>query len=137
MKKNGFVAEVTFNKNTRFANGVGKQLVKVYNKETRIISIDVVQMSLQKQLPGGLSLHFIEKETLAQVFSCEFCEVFTNSFLIEHLPWLLPSLLQTSNEFSIVAIGLFLISFPICFSPFSSSFFVTPSLVVAVQHCLD
>ena len=29
--------------------------------------------------------NFIKKETLAQVFSCEFCEISKNSFLTEHL----------------------------------------------------
>ena len=28
---------------------------------------------------------FIKKETLAQVFSCEFCEIFKNTFPTEHL----------------------------------------------------
>ena len=28
---------------------------------------------------------FIKKESLAQVFSCEFCEISTNTFFIEHL----------------------------------------------------
>ena len=28
----------------------------------------------------ALGLHFIEKETLEQVFSCEFCEIFKNTF---------------------------------------------------------
>ena len=32
---------------------------------------------------------FIKKEILAQVFSYEFCEIFKNTFLIEHLQWLL------------------------------------------------
>ena len=27
------------------------------------------------------AFNFIKKETLAQVFSCEFCEFFTNTFL--------------------------------------------------------
>ena len=27
---------------------------------------------------------FIKKETLAQVFSCKFCEIFKNIFFIEH-----------------------------------------------------
>ena len=31
----------------------------------------------------------IEKETLAQVFSCEFCEIYKNTFYIELLWWLL------------------------------------------------
>ena len=30
-----------------------------------------------------------KKETLAQVFSCEFCEIFKNTFFIKHLRWLL------------------------------------------------
>ena len=28
---------------------------------------------------------FIKKETLAQVFSCEFCEISKNIFFVEHL----------------------------------------------------
>ena len=32
---------------------------------------------------------FIKKVTLAQVFSCEFCEIFKNTFFIKHLRWLL------------------------------------------------
>ena len=38
-------------------------------------------------LPQACNL--IEKETLAQVFSCEFCEISKNAFFTEHLPWLL------------------------------------------------
>ena len=33
--------------------------------------------------------NFIKKETLAQVFSCEFCVISNNTFFIEHLRWLL------------------------------------------------
>ena len=29
--------------------------------------------------------NFIKKDTLAQVFSCEFCEIFKNTFFTEHL----------------------------------------------------
>ena len=29
--------------------------------------------------------NFIKKVTLAQVFSCEFCEIFKNTFFMEHL----------------------------------------------------
>ena len=29
--------------------------------------------------------NFIKKKTLAQVFSCEFCEISKNTFFIEHL----------------------------------------------------
>ena len=35
------------------------------------------------------SCNFIEKETPAQVFSCEFCEIFKNTFFIEHSWWLI------------------------------------------------
>ena len=31
------------------------------------------------------SLFFNKKETLAQVFSCEYCEIFKNTFYAEHL----------------------------------------------------
>ena len=31
----------------------------------------------------GLACNFIKKETLAQVFSCEFCEIVNNTFFIE------------------------------------------------------
>ena len=33
--------------------------------------------------------NFIKKETLAQVFSCEFGKIAKNSFLSKHLQWLL------------------------------------------------
>ena len=39
--------------------------------------------------------NFIKKETLAQMFSCEFCEIVKNTFFIEHLWWLF---LQLSSE---------------------------------------
>ena len=39
--------------------------------------------------------NFIKKETIAQVFSCEFCEIFKKIFFIEHLWWLL---LSTSKQ---------------------------------------
>ena len=29
--------------------------------------------------------NFIKEETLTQVFSCEFCEIFKNTFFTEHL----------------------------------------------------
>ena len=32
-----------------------------------------------------MACNFIKKDTLAQVFSCEFCEIFKNTFFTEHL----------------------------------------------------
>ena len=34
-------------------------------------------------------------EARTQVFSCEYCEIFKNSFFIEHLRWLLPKAWRT------------------------------------------
>ena len=39
--------------------------------------------------------NFIKKDTLAQVFSREFCEIFKNTFFIEHLQATASDLLQT------------------------------------------
>ena len=38
---------------------------------------------------AGGACNFIKKETLAQMFSCEFCEISKNTFFTEHLRWLL------------------------------------------------
>ena len=45
-----------------------------------------------KNLGGNyvvLACNFNKKESLAQVFSCQFCEIFTNIFFTEHLLWLI------------------------------------------------
>ena len=36
-------------------------------------------------MPGSKACNVIKKETLAQVFSCEFCEISKNTFFAEHL----------------------------------------------------
>ena len=40
------------------------------------------RVATPKLLPRN---NFIKTETLAQVFSCEFCEIFKNTFFTEHL----------------------------------------------------
>ena len=58
-----------------------------------VISYETHLWEIQKQpgmarsgLPGSqAACNFIKKETLAQVFSCEFCEIFKNTFFTEHL----------------------------------------------------
>ena len=40
---------------------------------------------------SGAACNFIKKETLAQVFSCEFCEISKNTFFTEHV-WTTASL---------------------------------------------
>ena len=42
--------------------------------------------------------NFVEKETLAQVFSCDFCEIFKNTYFIKHL-WTI-SLAYFTYDFS-------------------------------------
>ena len=53
-------------------------------------------------VPGSLfampqACNFIKKETLAQVFSCEFSEIFKSTFFIEHLWWLLLSFCKANH----------------------------------------
>ena len=38
---------------------------------------------------AGQACNFIKKQTLAQVLSCELCEISKNTFFKEHLRWLL------------------------------------------------
>ena len=40
------------------------------------------------KVAAGRPCNFIKKETLVQVFSCEFCQIFKNAFFIGHLRWL-------------------------------------------------
>ena len=39
-----------------------------------------LSLQLYKKRDSGLSLQLYEKETLAQAFSCEFCDIFKNTF---------------------------------------------------------
>ena len=61
---------------------------------------------LQKQPPGGVpeSCNFIKQETLAQLFSCEFCKILRTTFLIENLRLLLlrtaANIYEQLNNFS-------------------------------------
>ena len=41
---------------------------------------------------------FIKKETLPLVFSCHVCEIFKDTFFIEHLRWLLLPILKPLNS---------------------------------------
>ena len=52
----------------------------------------VVRRCSVKKVPLEISsqaCNFIEKDSLAKVFSCEFCEISKNTFLTEKLQWLL------------------------------------------------
>ena len=49
---------------------------------------DIFKIGALKNKVGTYLEHYW-KETPTQVFSCEYCEIFKNSFFIEHLWWLL------------------------------------------------
>ena len=39
----------------------------------------------------------MKKETLAQAFSCEFCEISKNTFFTEHVRWLILTLVDSGD----------------------------------------
>ena len=51
------------------------------------VFLEVSQNS--QEVAGGAACNFIKKETLAQVFSCEFCEISKNTLFTEHPRWLI------------------------------------------------
>ena len=51
--------------------------------------------------------NFIKKETLTKVFSCEFCEIFKNTFFTEHLRTTASALSAKCGKFSGKASGCF------------------------------
>ena len=69
-----------------FAKFAGKHLCQslIFNKVVGVSLFFNFLISFQPQ-----ACNFVKKETLAQVFSCEFCEICKNLFFIEQLWWLL------------------------------------------------
>ena len=61
-----------------YKKGVLKNFAKLTGKH--------LCQSLFLNKAASTAYNFIKKETLAQVFSCEFCKIFKNPFLTEH-PW--------------------------------------------------
>ena len=45
------------------------------------------QNLFSNKFTGLKACNFIKKETLAQVFPCEFCEIYKNTCVTEHLRW--------------------------------------------------
>ena len=62
--------------------GVLKNFTKFTGKHLR-------QSSFFNKVAGLRSATLLKTETLAQLFSCEFCEIFKKPISIEHLWWLL------------------------------------------------
>ena len=60
-----------------------KQPLEVFYKEK--VFLEILQHSQEKTCARvSFLIKFIKKETMAQMFSCEFCEFFTNTFFTEH-----------------------------------------------------
>ena len=62
------------------ATEVEKQPPKVFCKERYSKKL----CKIHRKTPGPKAYNFINKETLAEVFSCEFCEISKNTFFIGH-----------------------------------------------------
>ena len=52
---------------------------------THHLNLNWVLYIVERKYRGNAACNFIKKETLAQVFSCEYCEVSKNTFFTEHL----------------------------------------------------
>ena len=62
----------------------------LFNKVTGLKTWNVIKKRLQ-----GLKLHW--KETPTQLFSCEICKIFQNTFFTEHFRWLLLTMSMKEN----------------------------------------
>ena len=61
--------------NQRFTEAVGQMY------SVKKVFLEILQNSQENTCArASLLIKFIKKETLAQVFSCEFCEMFKNAF---------------------------------------------------------
>ena len=81
---------------------------------------------LVKPLTVSRASNFIEKETLAQVFSCEFCEISKNTFFTEHF-WATASIINKISPFADLRHGLKHIFYISCF---------LDNLLLLTQHYL-
>ena len=52
---------------------------------TKFTGKHLFQSLVFNKVAGLRSATLLKKETLAQVFSCEFCEIFKNTFFTEHI----------------------------------------------------
>ena len=99
-------------------------LLFLYRSSHRRCSVEKVFLEISQNSQENTCARvpfLIKKETPAQVFSCEFCEISKNTFSAEHLRWLLLSLnkirlnciSEKSDEQVTVIIRLLSILFPI------------------------
>ena len=72
-------------------NGVLKNFAKLTGKH--------LCQSLVFNKVADSACNFIKKETLVQVFSCEFCKIFKNTFYTEHLWTTASALLKLLTDY--------------------------------------
>ena len=87
---------------------------EVFCQESVLIYIAKVSRALSSQRPlrgcfRPESCNFIKKETLAQVFSCEFCEISKNTFLTEHIWTIASEFLRQLQEVKIFDWYMFIV----------------------------
>ena len=79
-----FTMEITVDNET--TNLAGIYLLKVNNRSTRT-SCEICSKLTIKTLELRQACNFIKKVTLAQMFSCGFCEIFKNTFFYRKHLW--------------------------------------------------
>ena len=70
----------------------------VLSNFTKFTGKHLCQSLFLNKFPGLRPATLLKKETLAQVYSCEFCEISKNTFFIEHLWWLLLHILCSEGN---------------------------------------
>ena len=94
-------------KNFTFSRGVFRTRLKVRSSRLEVFCRKDLLRNFTKFTGKHLcqsACNFIEKETLAQVFSCEFWEISKNSFFTEHFRWLLLKRLSKGDVYLEVTI---------------------------------
>ena len=82
-----FTLTVSHNHNFRSSHRRCSLKKGVLRKFSKFIGKQLCQSLFFNKVAGlrPQACNFIRKETLAQIFSCEFCEIFKNTFFTEHL----------------------------------------------------
>ena len=82
--------------------------------------------SIFNKVTGLKICNFIKKETSPQMFSCEYQEIFKNTFCMEHLRWLLLKIaekfLRNSDLIRGICTEEFIRNFSLCFNNLRKGF---------------
>ena len=62
--------------------------IRITSNSHQTSSLKKVFLEISQNSQEGAACNFIKKETLTQVFFCEFCKISKNTFFTEHLWWL-------------------------------------------------